>query len=171
MSHEMAHLSRRPGRGARRRRGTPGQARIADPVVAALVSLRRAALCCAGRKRRCPALHLHSRGELPTSEWLGVWMVMVLSTATNLQPAPAPACCGRLRPDRAGRASQTGAIDGRMPARLWLALVGHLGLWAACFVPLASAALTAYWMRSSGVVYQSLRVRTVQDAGAFDWKA
>lgn len=166
VSHETAHLKIGP-------EGTlEGDDARLDRLASLVQMLRRwyiiaavlfAVLACAGG-----AWFLHRRGELPESSWLGVWIVMVVCTAVNLSFTPALAFmegCGQI--GQVARLRLVQSVIGY--GGLWLGLLGHMGLWAACMIPMACMLLTTYWLRSSGVLHRDLRGRRFKPSNALNW--
>jgi O-antigen/teichoic acid export membrane protein len=166
VSHETAHL-RIGDTGV-----LEGDAARLDRLASLIRLLRRwytiAAMLFAVFACVAGAWFLHRQGELPEASWLGAWIVMVICTAVNLSFIPALAFmegCGQIGQVARLRLGQS--VVGC--SGLWLALIGGLGLWAACVVPLVCMLLTSYWLRRSGSFYQDLRRRNFQPSNALNW--
>jgi hypothetical protein len=109
------------------------------------------------------------KGQLPWSQWLPVWLLLVLASAVNLTYVPALALQEGL--GRIGQVARLRLIQSVVGyTALWLALVGHMSLWAACTVPLASMVLTRVWLSHEGRVHRWLRQRTVTAESGLNWR-
>jgi O-antigen/teichoic acid export membrane protein len=166
VSHEMAHL--RIGAGST----LEGDDLRRDRLASLMQMLRKwyilAAVLFALLAGSIGAFFIHQQAELPNTDWVGIWLVMVLCTAVNLSVAPALAFmegCGQVGQVARLRLAQT--VVGY--SCLWLALLTHLGLWAACMVPLASTVITLYWVHNSGTLYRGLLAREFQVSNALNW--
>lgn len=166
VSHEMAHLHIGAGN------TLEGDDLRRDRLASLMQLLRKwyivAAVLFALLAGSVGAFFLHQRAELPDTAWIGIWLVIVLCTATNLSFAPALAFmegCGQIGQVARLRLAQT--VVGY--SCLWLALLAHLGLWAACMVPLASTVITVYWVRNSGTLYRGLLAQEFQVSNALNW--
>lgn len=108
------------------------------------------------------------KGQLPWGHWLPVWTLLVIATAVNLSYVPALALQEGL--GRIGQVARLRLIQSVVGySALWLALLGHLGLWAACTVPIASVLLTGFWIGRFARVHHWLRARRVAPGNALNW--
>lgn len=109
------------------------------------------------------------KGQLPWPHWLPVWLLLVLSSAVNLSYVPALALQEGL--GRIGQVARLRLIQSVAGyTALWLALVCHLSLWAACTVPMASMLLTRYWLGHEGRVHRWLQQRAVTADSGLNWR-
>lgn len=106
--------------------------------------------------------------QLPRDHWLPIWTVLVIATSVNLSYVPALAVQEGL--GRIGQVARLRLIQSVVGyGALWLALLGHLGLWAACMVPIASMLLTGFWIKRFARVHHWLQARRVASSDALNW--
>lgn len=167
VSHEVAHLTH--GAGGLLEGGSDYLDRLSSLVrvirkwylLAGLLFFLIAG--CAG------LIFFDARGTLPRSEWIGIWIVLTLSTSVNLYISPSLAVmegCGHVGQVAKMRLQQS--VIGY--AALWLGLTNHVGLWSAVAVPVASAIYTTFWLRNRGKVIEGLRDRSPDGEQKLDWR-
>jgi hypothetical protein len=89
------------------------------------------------------------QGTLPVAAWGGVWTLLVVATAANLVIIPRLATLEGL--GRVGQVARLRLVQSLVGfGALWVLLAAGAGLWAALAVPLASALLSAAWLRHHG---------------------
>lgn len=166
VGHEVAHLD-----GADETKFAGDSARL-DRLSSLMQLLRRwymvAALLFGLAAGVAGCVFLARRGDLPAAQWLGIWIIMVASTAVNLMYVPALAMlegCGRI--GQVARLRMMQSIIGY--GGLWLGLILGAGLWSAVMVPLASAVSTSLWLRRAHV-YDWLLQRVVEPTNRIAWR-
>lgn len=109
------------------------------------------------------------KGEEPKSVWLGVWGILVCSTAVNLWLSPGLAVmegCGKV-----GQVARLRLIQSLLGyACLWSLLLSGAGLWAAIALPVISALCTGYWLRSHGDILRWLSRRATDAKNKINWR-
>ncbi len=115
------------------------------------------------------AVFFMRKGVLPPSAWLGVWLLLVASTAANLFLSPRLALmegCGLV--GQVARLRLKQSIAGYV--LLWTLLASGAGLWAAASIPLAGAAGTSLWLRSNGRALRWLERRAPDPLHRLQWR-
>lgn len=91
------------------------------------------------------SLFFSSKGSLPASQWLFVWMALCASTALNLAMSARLAICEGL-----GEVGQVARLRLQQSmvgyVLLWILLLSGQGLWGAVAVPVVSVVGTAWWL-------------------------
>ena len=149
-----------------------GDERLIDRLASLTQLLRRwylvAALLFAALAGGAGGAFLAVKGQLPWTDWLPVWVVLVVVSSVNLTYVPALALQEGLgQIGQVARLRLAQSVVGYV--LLWVALLCQLSLWAACMVPLASMLLTGYWLRRAGQVHQWLRSRVVAENDGINW--
>lgn len=109
------------------------------------------------------------RNNLPMAQWLGVWVILVISTAVNLRLSPVFAViegCGRVGEVATMRLQQS--ILGYLV--LWVGLALHCGLWAAAALPAISAFYSSYWLWRHGKLTKWLVNLNVSGDQHLNWR-
>lgn len=110
-----------------------------------------------------------SKGNLPTSVWIGVWCVLIMSTSFNLRLSPSLALlegCGRIGDVSKMRLQQS--VVGYV--MLWTLLALHAGLWASAAIPLSSALYSYFWLRRNGRVLEWFATRKASGTKLLHWR-
>lgn len=110
------------------------------------------------------AFFIAAQNMLPLHSWIGVWIVLILSTGINLTYIPSLSLlegCGRI--GHVARLRLMQSIVGY--ATLWIALICGAGLWSACMVPLATTIISAMWLHKFGGLQRWLCHRATTSSG------
>jgi hypothetical protein len=166
VSHEVAHLQFADGH-------LLGDAARLERLGALVRLMRRwyaaAALLFAVVGAVAGIVFFSRKGTLPSSEWTGVWAVLVCSTALNLFMSPRLAMmegCGMV--GQVARLRLLQSLAGS--ALLWLLLFAGAGLWAAVAVPAVAAASTSWWLQSRGAVLKRVAEHRPPGPARASWR-
>ena len=114
-------------------------------------------------------LFFERKGTLPLSAWLGIWIVLISSTAANLLLSPRLAMlegCGKI-----GSVARLRLVQSMIGyAALWAMLFGGTGLWVAAALPTVSAVCTYWWLNSKGDLLRALVRRPVGGNPPINWR-
>lgn len=115
------------------------------------------------------AIFFIQKAAQPITAWLGVWVVLVVSTAFNLWLSPGLAVmegCGKV-----GQVARLRLIQSVLGyAVLWCALLVGAGLWVVTVIPVISAVCTGYWLKSHGHMLRWLSNRVVGLENQLHWR-
>jgi membrane protein CcdC involved in cytochrome C biogenesis len=167
VSHEVAHLAE-DDQGRLR-----GEAAHVDRLSSLARLIRRwygsAALLFALVGGSVGGLFFAQRASEPMAGWLGIWSVLVCSTAANLWLSPNLAVmegCGKI-----GQVARLRLVQSVLGyGLLWLALLMGAGLWSAAALPVVSAACTGYWIVFHGHTLRWLADRSSDPKHQVHWQ-
>lgn len=150
-----------------------GDERLIDRLASLTQLLRRwylaAALLFAALAGGAGGTFLALNGQLPWTDWLPVWAVLVLASSINFTYIPTLALHEGLgQIGQVARLRLAQSVVGHV--LLWLALLCKLSLWATCMVPVTSMLLTGYWLARDGHVHQWLHSRVVAGKDGINWR-
>ena len=115
------------------------------------------------------AIFFSQKGTEPLTEWLGIWVVLVSTTAANLWLSPGLAVmegCGKV-----GQVARLRLVQSVLGYTiLWTVLLSGGGLWAATALPVVSALCTGYWLRTHGDTLRWLASRAVDIKNKMSWR-
>jgi hypothetical protein len=115
-------------------------------------------------------LFFERKGTMPLSAWLGVWILLILSTAANLLLSPRLAMlegCGKI-----GSVARLRLVQSMVGyTALWALLFSGAGLWVAAAVPAASSVCTYWWLRRKGDLLRALALRPIGNGSSINWRS
>ena len=109
------------------------------------------------------------KGSLPAHSWVGVWLVLIGSTATNLWCSPSLAMlegCGHV--GHVARLRLVQSVIGYIV--FWIALALGAKLWSVVVLPIVGAFCTLYWLRLHRGVLHAMTLGPIDSNAQLRWR-
>lgn len=95
------------------------------------------------------------KNQLPWTQWIGIWSLLVVCTSINL--AFMPRLAFMEGSGQVGKVARLRFLQGIIGYTcLWALLWLGAGLWVAMIIPAVSAVCTWYWLRTNGTLFSGL---------------